>query len=153
LHPKKIVVVSSAPQIRYPDCYGIDMARIGDFIAFKAAVELLKDTNRENILKEVYDKCKKQVDAADSEVVNYVKEIYAPFTDEQISAKIAEMLKTEGINAEVDVIYQKVEDLHKACPENTGDWYFTGDYPTDGGHRVVNNAYINYFEGNNKRAY
>ncbi len=153
LSPKKIVVVSSAPQIRYPDCYGIDMARIGDFIAFKAAVELLKDTNQENILKEVYDKCKNQVNLADSAVVNYVKEVYAPFTDEQISAKIAEMLKTDGIKADVEVIYQKVEDLHRACPDNLGDWYFTGDYPTDGGHRVVNNAYINYFEGNNKRAY
>jgi amidophosphoribosyltransferase len=153
LHPKKIVVVSSAPQIRYPDCYGIDMARIGDFIAFKAAVELLKDTNKEHILKEVYDKCKNQVNLKDSEVVNYVKEIYAPFTDEQISEKIAEMLKTSEIKANVEVIYQKVEDLHRACPDNLGDWYFTGDYPTDGGHRVVNNAFINYFEGNNKRAY
>jgi amidophosphoribosyltransferase len=153
LHPKKIVVVSSAPQIRYPDCYGIDMARIGDFIAFKAAVELLKDTHQEQVLEEVYKKCKNQVNLEDSEVVNYVKEIYAPFTDEQISDKIAKMLKTSEIKAEVEVIYQKVEDLHKACPDNLGDWYFTGDYPTDGGHRVVNNAYINYFEGNNKRAY
>lgn len=153
LHPKKIVIVSSAPQIRYPDCYGIDMARIGDFIAFKAAVELLKDTQQENILEDVYNKCKNQVNLDDSEVVNYVKEIYAPFTDEQISDKIAEMLKTSEIKADVEVIYQKVEDLHRACPDNLGDWYFTGDYPTDGGHRVVNNAYINYFEGNNKRAY
>ncbi len=153
LHPKKIVVVSSAPQIRYPDCYGIDMARIGDFIAFKAAVELLKDTDQEQILEDVYNKCKNQVNLKDSEVVNYVKEIYAPFTDEQISEKIAEMLKTSEIKADVEVIYQKVEDLHRACPDNLGDWYFTGDYPTDGGHRVVNNAYINYFEGNNKRAY
>lgn len=153
LHPKKIVVVSSAPQIRYPDCYGIDMARIGDFIAFKAAVELLKDIQQEHILEEVYNKCKNQVNLADSEVVNYVKEVYAPFTDEQISKKIAEMLKTSEIKADVEVIYQKVEDLHRACPDNLGDWYFTGDYPTDGGNRVVNNAYINYFEGNNKRAY
>jgi amidophosphoribosyltransferase len=153
LHPKKIVIVSSAPQIRYPDCYGIDMARIGDFIAFKAAVELLKDTHQEQILEEVYNKCKNQVNLADAAVVNYVKEIYAPFTDEQISAKIAEMLKTSEINADVEVIYQKVEDLHKACPDNLGDWYFTGDYPTDGGHRVVNNAFINFYEGNNKRAY
>ena len=153
LHPKKIVIVSSAPQIRYPDCYGIDMARIGDFIAFKAAVELLNDTNQKHILKEVYDKCKNQVNLKDSEVVNYVKEIYAPFSDEEISAKIAEMLKTSEIKADVEVIYQKVEDLHRACPDNLGDWYFTGDYPTDGGHRVVNNAYINFYEGNNKRAY
>ena len=153
LHPKKIVVVSSAPQIRYPDCYGIDMARIGDFIAFKAAVELLKDIQQEYILEEVYNKCKNQVNLVDSEVVNYVKEVYAPFTDEQISKKIAEMLKTSEIKADIEVIYQKVEDLHRACPDNLGDWYFTGDYPTDGGNRVVNNAYINYFEGNNKRAY
>lgn len=153
LQPKKIVVVSSAPQIRYPDCYGIDMARIGDFIAFKAALELLKDTDQYHIVDEVYEKCKNQVNLKDSEVVNYVKEVYAPFTDEEISAKIAEMLKTENIKADVEVIYQKVEDLHRACPENLGDWYFTGDYPTDGGHRVVNNAFINFYEGNNKRAY
>ena len=153
LHPKKIVVVSSAPQIRYPDCYGIDMARIGDFIAFKAALELLKDTGQYHIVDKVYEKCKNQVNLADADVVNYVKEIYAPFTDEEISAKIAEMLKTENIKADVEVIYQKVEDLHRACPENLGDWYFTGDYPTDGGHRVVNNAFINFYEGNNKRAY
>jgi amidophosphoribosyltransferase len=153
LSPKKIVVVSSAPQIRYPDCYGIDMARIGDFIAFKAALELLRDTDQYHIVDEVYEKCKNQVNLADSEVVNYVKEIYAPFTDEQISDKIAQMLKTSEIKADVEVIYQKVEDLHKACPENLGDWYFTGDYPTDGGHRVVNNAFINFYEGNNKRAY
>jgi len=153
LHPKKIVIVSSAPQIRYPDCYGIDMARIGDFIAFKAALALLQDTNQYHIVDEVYEKCKNQINLADSEVVNYVKEIYAPFTDEQISAKIAEMLKNSEIKADVEVIYQKVEDLHKACPDNLGDWYFTGDYPTDGGHRVVNNAFINFYEGNNKRAY
>lgn len=153
LSPKKIVVVSSAPQIRYPDCYGIDMARIEDFIAFKAALDLLKDTDQYHIVDEVYEKCKNQVNLADSEVVNYVKEIYAPFTDEQISDKIAEMLKTSEIKADVEVIYQKVEDLHKACPNNLGDWYFTGDYPTDGGHRVVNSAFINFYEGNNKRAY
>ena len=153
LNPKKIVVVSSAPQIRYPDCYGIDMARIGDFIAFKAALELLKDTNQYHIVNDVYTKCKLQTNLTDSEVINHVKEIYAPFSDEEISAKIAEMLKTSEIKAKVEVIYQKVENLHKACPENLGDWYFTGDYPTDGGHRVVNNAFINFYEGNNKRAY
>ena len=153
LNPKKIVVVSSAPQIRYPDCYGIDMARIGDFIAFRAAIELLKDTNQYHIVEEVYNKCKKQVNNPDAEIVNYVKEIYNPFTYDEVSAKVAEMLKTEGINAEVEVIFQTVEGLHKACPDNTGDWYFTGDYPTDGGHRVVNQAYINFYEGNNKRAY
>ena len=153
LKPKKIVVVSSAPQIRYPDCYGIDMARIGDFIAFKAAIELLKENNKSNIIDEVYKKSKAQQFKEDKEIVNFVKEIYASFTDEEISAKIAQMLKTRDINAEVEVIYQTVDNLHIACPDNLGDWYFTGDYPTDGGHRVVNEAFINYYEGNNKRAY
>ncbi|AQS94853.1 amidophosphoribosyltransferase [Polaribacter sp. BM10] len=153
LSPKKIVVVSSAPQIRYPDCYGIDMARIDAFIAFKAAIELLKDTNQEGIIGEVYKKSKEQQSNADEEIVNYVKEIYAPFTTEEISAKIAQMLKTKDVKADVEVIYQTVENLHKACPNNLGDWYFTGDYPTPGGHRVVNEAFINYYEGNDKRAY
>ena len=153
LSPKKIVVVSSAPQIRYPDCYGIDMARIDAFIAFKAAIELLKDTNQEGIIGEVYKKSKEQQSKADEEIVNYVKEIYAPFTTEEISAKIAQMLKTKDVKADVEVIYQTVENLHKACPNNLGDWYFTGDYPTPGGHRVVNEAFINYYEGNDKRAY
>ena len=153
LNPKKIVVVSSAPQIRYPDCYGIDMAKIGDFIAFKAAIELLKETNQEHIINDVYLKCKAQQTNADKDIVNYVKEIYASFTDEQVSAKIAQMLKTKNIKAEVEVIFQPISGLHKACPDNLGDWYFTGDYPTDGGHRVVNEAFINYYEGNNKRAY
>jgi len=153
LQPKKIVVVSSAPQIRYPDCYGIDMAKIEDFIAFKAALELLKDTNQYHIVDEVYKKAIDQKNKPDNEIVNYVKEIYAPFTNEKISVKIAEMLKTSEINAEVEVIYQSVENLHIACPDNLGDWYFTGDYPTDGGHRVVNQAFINFYEGNDKRAY
>lgn len=153
LSPKKIVVVSSAPQIRYPDCYGIDMARIDAFIAFKAAIELLKDTNQEGIIGEVYKKSKEQQSKVDEEIVNYVKEIYAPFTTEEISAKIAQMLKTKDVKADVEVIYQTVENLHKACPNNLGDWYFTGDYPTPGGHRVVNEAFINYYEGNDKRAY
>ena len=153
LQPKKIVVVSSAPQIRYPDCYGIDMARIGDFIAFKAALELLKDTNQYHIVDEVYKKSIAQRGNPDSEIVNHVKKIYAPFTDEEISIKTAEMLKTPEINAEIEVIYQSVDNLHIACPDNLGDWYFTGDYPTDGGHRVVNEAFINFYEGNNKRAY
>ncbi|QTD38732.1 amidophosphoribosyltransferase [Polaribacter batillariae] len=153
LQPKKIVVVSSAPQIRYPDCYGIDMARIEAFIAFKAAIALLEENNKKHIVKEVYDKCKDQQKLADSEIVNFVKEIYAPFTDDEISAKIAQMLKTKDINADVKVVYQSVENLHKACPDNLGDWYFTGDYPTPGGMRVVNQAFINYFEGNDERAY
>ncbi|TMM29646.1 amidophosphoribosyltransferase [Polaribacter aestuariivivens] len=153
LKPKKIVVVSSAPQIRYPDCYGIDMARIDAFIAFKAAIELLKDTKQEHIIDEVYKKSKAQQLKTDVEIVNYVKEIYKPFSPEKISAKIAEMLKTKDINAEVEVIYQSIEGLHKACPDNLGDWYFTGNYPTPGGHRVVNEAFINFYEGNDKRAY
>jgi amidophosphoribosyltransferase len=153
LNPKKIVVVSSAPQIRYPDCYGIDMARIEAFIAFKAAVALLKDTKQENIIDEVYKKSKAQESKKDDKIVNFVKEIYAPFTTEEVSAKIAEMLKTKDIKADVDVIYQTVENLHIACPDNLGDWYFTGDYPTPGGNRVVNQAFINFYEGNDKRAY
>ena len=153
LSPKKIVVVSSAPQIRYPDCYGIDMARIEDFIAFKAALALLKETNQYHIVDTVYKKAIDQREKEDADIVNYVKEIYSPFTTEQVSEKIAQMLKTKDINAEVEVIYQSVDNLHKACPDNLGDWYFTGDYPTDGGHRVVNEAFINFFEGNKKRAY
>nr|WP_299031227.1 amidophosphoribosyltransferase [uncultured Tenacibaculum sp.] len=153
LNPKKIVVVSSAPQIRYPDCYGIDMAKINDFIAFKAALELLKETNQYHIVDEVYQKCKQQENSEDKDVINYVKEIYAPFTDEEVSEKIAQMLKTAEIKADVEVIFQPVSGLHKACPDNLGDWYFTGDYPTDGGHRVVNQAFINFYEGNDKRAY
>jgi len=153
LNPKKIVVVSSAPQIRYPDCYGIDMARIEDFIAFRAALELLKETNQYHIVDTVYKKAIDQREKEDAEIVNYVKEIYSPFTTEQVSEKIAQMLKTKDINAEVEVIYQNVEDLHRACPGNSGDWYFTGNYPTDGGHRVVNEAFINFYEGNKKRAY
>ncbi|MGQ1948157.1 amidophosphoribosyltransferase [Geofilum sp. OHC36d9] len=153
LHPKRIIVISSAPQIRYPDCYGIDMARMSDFCAFSAAIELLKDTGREDIIDSVYAQCLAQRNLPKEEIVNYVKEIYRPFTDEQISAKIAEMLKPEGIHAEVDILYQSVENLHKACPNDLGDWYFTGDYPTPGGNKVVNTAFINFVEGNKGRAY
>tara|TARA_B110000879_G_scaffold116735_1_gene155240 strand:+ start:9072 stop:10967 length:1896 start_codon:yes stop_codon:yes gene_type:complete len=153
LHPKKIVIVSSAPQIRYPDCYGIDMAKIGDFIAFKAALELLKDSDQYHIVTDVYKKCLKQRVKEDAGIENFVKEIYAPFTAEQISNKIAEMLKTSEIKAKVEVIFQTVEGLHQACPGHLGDWYFTGDYPTNGGKRVVNEAFINFYEGKNKRAY
>jgi len=153
LNPKKIVIVSSAPQIRYPDCYGIDMAKIGDFVAFRAALELLKERNMYNIVEEVYKKSKEQEKLKDDEVVNFVKEIYAPFTDEEISDKIAELVSPEDLKAELKVIFQSVENLHKACPENLGDWYFTGDYPTPGGNRVVNQAFINFYEGNNQRAY
>lgn len=153
LNPKKIIIVSSAPQIRYPDCYGIDMARMGDFIAFRAALELLKENKQYGIVKKVYNTCKELQKLEDINIYNAVKEIYAPFTDEQISDKIAQMLKTDDINSDVHIVYQSVENLHKACPNHLGDWYFTGDYPTPGGNRVVNNAFINFYEGINKRAY
>ncbi|MFD2600681.1 amidophosphoribosyltransferase [Flavobacterium suzhouense] len=153
LSPKRIVVVSSAPQIRYPDCYGIDMAKLEGLVAFQAAHELLKERGMAHIVDEVYQKCKAQENLPDTQVVNYVTEFYAPFTDQEISDKIAEMLSSEGINAEVKIIFQSVENLHKACPKNLGDWYFTGDYPTPGGNRVVNRAFINFYEGNDARAY
>ena len=153
LNPKKIVVVSSAPQIRYPDCYGIDMAKLGDFIAFQAAIELLKEQEKETIIDEVYKKSKAQIGLPKEDIVNYVKEIYAPFTDEDISNQISKLLTHKSINAEVEIIYQSVADLHKAVPNNTGDWYFTGNYPTPGGNKVVNQAFINYIEGKNIRAY
>lgn len=153
LGPKKIVVVSSAPQIRYPDCYGIDMAKLGDFIAFQAAVQLLKDNFKENLLDELYEKAKAQEGLPKENITNVVKEIYKQFTSEQISKKIAELLLSDGINAEVDIIYQSIEGLHNACPNNTGDWYFTGNYPTPGGNKVVNKSFINYMEGENVRAY
>ncbi len=152
-NPKKIIVVSSAPQIRYPDCYGIDMARLENLVAFQAALELLKENGKYDIVEEVYEKCKKQVDLDDKEVKNFVKEIYEPFTDEQISDKIAELLSEESVKAEVKIIYQTVDNLHKACPHNLGDWYFTGNYPTFGGNRVVNRAFMNFYEGKNDRAY
>ena len=153
LGPKKIIVASSAPQIRYPDCYGIDMSRLNEFIAFNATIELLKETNQAHIIEEVYRKCKAQENLPKEEIVNYVKEIYAPFTDDQITAKITQMLTPDYANAEVEIIFNTIESLHEACPNNTGDWYFTGDYPTAGGNKVVNKAFINYYEGNNKRAY
>ncbi len=153
LNPKKIVVVSSAPQIRYPDCYGIDMAKLEGLVAFRAALELLKERNLYHIVEGVYQKSKIQKDFIDADVVNYVKEIYAPFTDQEISDKIAEMLTPDNTKAEVKIIYQTVADLHIACPKNLGDWYFTGDYPTDGGNRVVNRAFMNYYEGKDARAY
>jgi amidophosphoribosyltransferase len=153
LGPKKIVVVSSAPQIRYPDCYGIDMAKMGDFIAFEAAIALLKETNQTHIIDEVYAKCIKQIALPKEDVVNVVKEIYSPFTDEQISKKIAELLTPKSIKAEVDIIFQSVENLHRACPNHLGDWYFTGNYPTPGGNKVVNKAFMNWKENKNERAY
>ncbi|MGV6831895.1 MAG: amidophosphoribosyltransferase [bacterium] len=153
LEPKHIIVVSSAPQIRYPDCYGIDMANLESLIAFQAALALLKDTYQYNIVDEVYEKCLAQVDLDDKQVQNFVKEIYAPFTAEQISNKIAELLTDDSINAEVSIIFQSITNLHEACPKNLGDWYFTGNYPTNGGNRVVNRAFINFYEGNKERAY
>lgn len=153
LNPKKIVIVSSAPQIRFPDCYGIDMAKIGDFIAFKAAIELLKETKQTTVIDLVYAKCKQQKDLGDDQIQNFVKEIYHPFTDEEVSNKIAEMLKADDIKSDIKVIYQTVDNLHKACPDHLGDWYFTGNYPTLGGNRVVNSAFMNYYEGSDKRAY
>lgn len=153
LEPKKIIIVSSAPQIRYPDCYGIDMARLEDLVAFQAALALHKERGTYHIIKEVYEKCLTQVALSDDKVVNYVKEVYDPFTDEEISDKIRDLLLPNDFTSEVEVIFQTVDNLHKACPENLGDWYFTGDYPTDGGNRVVNRAFINFYEGNKERAY
>ena len=153
LSPKRIVVVSSAPQIRYPDCYGIDMANLEDLIAFQAALSLLKDTGKSKLIENIYKKCKSQENYEDSRVENFVKEIYAPFSAEDISKKIAALLSVEEINAEVKIIFQTIQNLHYACPKNLGDWYFTGNYPTDGGNRVVNQAFINFYEGKKERAY
>ncbi|GJQ07068.1 amidophosphoribosyltransferase [Capnocytophaga cynodegmi] len=153
LKPKKIVVVSSAPQIRYPDCYGIDMARLEDLIAFEATLQLHKERGTYSIIEEVYKKCIAQVHLSDDKVINYVKEIYEPFTDEEITDKITELLLPKDYSIDVKIIFQSVANLHKACPQNLGDWYFTGNYPTDGGNRVVNRAFINFYEGKKDRAY
>jgi amidophosphoribosyltransferase len=153
LDPAKIVIVSSSPQIRYPDCYGIDMAKLGDFIAFRAAVELLKETGRGEVIRKVHSQALKELKKTDAEMVNVVKEIYAPFSDNEISRQIAVMLKTPEIKADLEIVFQSVEGLHKACPGHTGDWYFTGNYPTPGGNRVVNRAFVNYLDGINERAY
>lgn len=153
LGPKRIIIVSSAPQIRYPDCYGIDMSRMGDFIAFQAAVALLKDNYKEKILEETYQQCLQAEVAGKLHEKNFAKSIYEPFTPEQISRKIAEMLKPEDVNAEVDIIYQSIEGLYDACPHNHGDWYFTGNYPTSGGNRVANRAFMNYMERKEGRGY
>jgi amidophosphoribosyltransferase len=153
LKPKSIVIVSSAPQIRYPDCYGIDMAKLEGLVAFKAALALLKERNLYHIVDEVYHKCKAQQNFKDADVTNFVTAIYAPFEPQEVSDKIAEMLKSETVKATVKIIFQTVENLHIACPKNLGDWYFTGDYPTAGGNRVVNKAFINFYEGHDARAY
>lgn len=153
LGPKRIVIVSSAPQIRYPDCYGIDMTRMGEFVAFNAAVELLKESGRESIIEDVYRKCKEQEGLNKESVKNFVKEIYAPFNDDEISSKISEMVKSPSIKAEVKIVFQTVDNLHKAIPGHTGDWYFSGNYPTPGGNKVVNTAFINWYEGRDERSY
>ena len=153
LDPKKIIIVSSSPQIRYPDCYGIDMSRMSEFIAFRAAIALLNERGMHNIIKSVYEKCIAQRDKPKEEIVNYVKEIYEPFTDEEVADKVADLLITPDIKAEVKIVYQKIEDLHKACPNHKGDWYFSGNYPTPGGNRVVNEAFINYIEKEENRTY
>ena len=153
LSPNKIIVVSSAPQIRYPDCYGIDMAKLEDFIAFRAALALHKEKGTAQIIEDIYQKCLHQVGCKDAEVINYVKELYLPFSPEEISKKIGELLSPPDIKAEVQIIYQTIENLHFACPKNLGDWYFTGEYPTAGGNKVVNRAFINFYEGKNERAY
>jgi amidophosphoribosyltransferase len=153
LNPKKIIVVSSAPQIRYPDCYGIDMARLEDLIAFRAMLELLEENNKYHLIKEVYDKCKAQVELEDKDVRNFVKDLYSEFSADAISNKIAELICDNTVKAKVETIFQPIENLHKACPKNLGDWYFTGNYPTVGGNRVVNRAFINFYEGNKERAY
>ena len=153
LEPRRIVVVSSAPQIRYPDCYGIDMAKLGDFIAFQAAVRLLEERGLAHILQETYERCKAQIALPKEENTNQVKAIYAPFTPDEISDKISELLTPEGLQAEVKIIFQSIEGLHAACPNHKGDWYFTGDFPTPGGHKVVNRAFVYYMEGRNERAY
>ena len=153
LGPKRIVVVSSSPQIRYPDCYGIDMAKLGDFAAFQAAIALLKENEMEHVINEVYKKCDQQKDLPKEEFVNYVKDIYKPFTQQEVSKKIAEMLTDSDVNAEVTIVYQSIDNLHKAVPDDLGDWYFTGDYPTPGGNKVVSTSFLNYIHGINTRAY
>ncbi len=153
LDPKKIVVVSSSPQIRYPDCYGIDMAKLGDFTAFQAAIELLRENKMEHVINEVFKKCDMQKNFPKEEYVNYVKDIYKPFTQQQVSQKISEMLTDSDVKAEVQIVYQSIENLHKAVPNDLGDWYFTGDYPTPGGNKVVSTSFLNYIYGINTRAY
>ena len=153
LNPKKIIIVSSAPQIRYPDCYGIDMANLESLIAFNAALALLKEKNKSSLIKDIYLKCKEELKLEDAEMQNQVKKIYNQFSYDEISKKITEILSSDIIKSEVKIIFQPIENLHKACPNSKGDWYFTGDYPTDGGNRVVNTAFVNYYEGNKKRAY
>ncbi|RYY67895.1 MAG: amidophosphoribosyltransferase, partial [Chitinophagaceae bacterium] len=153
LKPKRIIVVSSAPQIRYPDCYGIDMSKMGDFVAFRAAVELLKEAGKESLLNELLEKCKDLQRNNQLHTENVVRHLYKPFTPQQVSDKIAQLITAADITVPVDVIYQTIEDLHEACPNNKGDWYFTGNYPTPGGNKVCNKAFMNFIEGKNVRGY
>lgn len=153
LNPKKIVIASSAPQIRYPDCYGIDMSRMTEFIAFNAAIDLLKERGMEDVIFDIYRRCKEQENTAKEEVINHVRDIYSPFTNDEITSRIAKLITPSDCRAEVEIVYQTIEGLHQACPNHKGDWYFTGKYPTPGGNKVVNQAFINYYEGSSKRAY
>jgi amidophosphoribosyltransferase len=153
LQPKKIIILSSAPQIRYPDCYGIDMSKLGDFIAFRAAVALWKDKGKEHCLQELYERCKELARTGTLHSENIVQQVYKPFSTEELSNKIAELITPKDLPIPVQVIFQTIETLHTACPTNTGDWYFTGNYPTAGGNRVVNKAFINFMEGKNVRGY
>jgi len=153
LKPKKVIVVSSAPQIRYPDCYGIDMSKMGDFIAFRAAIELITERGMETVLTDIQEKLKELEKNNQLHTENLVRLVYKPFTTEEISDKIAQLITPEGITFPVEVIYQTIEDLHDSCPTNTGDWYFTGNYPTPGGNRVCNKAFLNFMEGKNVRGY
>ena len=153
LQPKRIIIVSSSPQIRYPDCYGIDMSKMGDFIAFNAVVSLIKEAGKESFLKELFEKCKELQRNDQLHTENIVKQVYKQFTNEEISASIAKLITPPGINIPVEVIFQSIEDLHKSCPSNLGDWYFTGNYPTPGGNRVVNKAFMNFMEGKKVRGY
>jgi amidophosphoribosyltransferase len=153
LRPKRIILVSSAPQIRYPDCYGIDMSRLGDFAAFQAAISLLKDRGMESLLQELYAKAKAELAKPAAEQVNVVKELYAPFSADEITDKIAQMVQPKDLNARFDMVFQSIENLHQACPNDKGDWYFTGDYPTPGGTQVANRSFLYYMEGSRKRAY
>ena len=153
LHPKKIIIVSSAPQIRYPDCYGIDMSKMGEFVAFEAAIQMLKERGMEQVIEDVYKKCKASLLLPKEQITNHVKDIYRPFTQEEISAQITKIITPPGTHAEVQVMYQTLDNLHVACPNHKGDWYFSGNYPTPGGNKVVNKAFVNWKEGNNQRAY
>jgi amidophosphoribosyltransferase len=153
LKPKKIIIVSSAPQIRFPDCYGIDMAKLGEFIAFEAAIDLLKENSRETLILQVYEACKEELKKCTSEIQNVVNRLFEPFNETDISSRISKLLRPEGVHAEIEIIYQNINDLHKACPNHLGDWYFSGNYPTPGGNRVVCQSFVNYIEGINKRAY